>query len=594
MLPAVDGDVLAPEPVSAPDVVHLLDGHPLRLRQEERDECGHDEHPPGEEVEEPELERAQHGEERLPDDEGERHVDAHGDALPRRPDLQREHLRRHQPPQRPPRPREAGDVEADEEHQQPRVVPGHGAHAGGAELRRDHGAHHDLRDEHLRAALEEQRPPPQPVDAHDGHHGGEHVHQPRDDGRHQRRVVAEADGQEQHRRVEHDHVDPRQLLEARDERRHGQLGAVPALQDVPPWVLDGARLLARRHHVVVLVVHVVGAADLHQHLLGVVVVATGDEGVGRVREHQRAHRDDERRHAGEAQADAPPPPALDFHRPEVDQVRREDADGGHELEADVEHAAELGGGHLREVERHRLVGEADADAEEDAAHDEHHHVGGGAVHGGAGHEGEPAAEHGPLAAEHAGHGRRHERRRQRRQVERRREERQQLAVELAVLVGVLVGLRLGVHGGEELLEERVHGGDTAGDADVVAEDEPAGGGHEAGEEDERRHVAGVRLAPGRVHYHAARHYCTRETRGSECKETRGGRRGAPAAGGGDARRILFMEEGGGRRSILSSRAVHAGTDGGDAAAISDHSLALPRKLLKLARRVYPHVPVVIN
>uniref|UniRef100_J3MQV3 Uncharacterized protein n=1 Tax=Oryza brachyantha TaxID=4533 RepID=J3MQV3_ORYBR len=107
--------------------------------------------------------------------------------------------------------------------------------------------------------------------------------------------------------------------------------------------------------------HVVGAADLDEHPLRVAGVATGDEGVGRVREDQRAERDDERRHAGEPQPDAPPPSALEVRRRVVDEVRREDADGGHELEPDVEHPAHVRRGHLRQVERHRLVGEPDAD-----------------------------------------------------------------------------------------------------------------------------------------------------------------------------------------------------------------------------------------
>lgn len=71
---------------------HLLDRHVLRLRDQEQDEERHDENPPGEEEEDPELEMAKHGQERLCYDEGEQHVDTHRDALPRRPGLQREDL----------------------------------------------------------------------------------------------------------------------------------------------------------------------------------------------------------------------------------------------------------------------------------------------------------------------------------------------------------------------------------------------------------------------------------------------------------------------------------------------------------------------
>jgi len=51
-----------------------------------------------------------------------------------------------------------------------------------------------------------------------------------------------------------------------------------------------------------------------------------------------------------------------------------------------------------------LIGESDADAEEDATDDEHGDVLGGAVERGADEEGEPPDEHGPLAAEYAGDG----------------------------------------------------------------------------------------------------------------------------------------------------------------------------------------------
>ena len=44
-----------------------------------------------------------------------------------------------------------------------------------------------------------------------------------------------------------------------------------------------------------------------------------------------------------------------------------------------------------------------------------------------------------------------------------------------------------------------------GDADVVSEDEPAGGGDDAGEEHEHGELAGVVLAPSGAHHHAAGH-----------------------------------------------------------------------------------------
>ncbi len=105
-----------------------------------------------------------------------------------------------------------------------------------------------------------------------------------------------------------------------------------------------------------------------------------------------------------------------------------------------------------------LVGEADADTEEDAAEDEHEHVLGGAVERGADEEGDAAAEHGPLAPRDAGDGGREEGGDERGEVERRGEHGQQRAVELAVLVALVLlrRLLLPVHRREELDQERVH------------------------------------------------------------------------------------------------------------------------------------------
>lgn len=102
---------------------HLLDRHALGLRQEGRDEERHHEHPSAKEVEEAEPHVAEHREEGLRDGERAEHVHGHADALPRRPDLQREDLARQEDAKRAPRPSEAGDVDADEHHDADRQRP---------------------------------------------------------------------------------------------------------------------------------------------------------------------------------------------------------------------------------------------------------------------------------------------------------------------------------------------------------------------------------------------------------------------------------------------------------------------------------------
>uniref|UniRef100_A0A804NH14 Uncharacterized protein n=1 Tax=Zea mays TaxID=4577 RepID=A0A804NH14_MAIZE len=158
----------------------------------------------------------------------------------------------------------------------------------------------------------------------------------RDDGRHERGGASEPDGLEQHGGVEHDDVDPRQLLQRRDENRHHQLRPVPALQQGPPRVLDGLGGLAGRHHVVELQRDVVGAADAAEHGAGALHLAPGYQGVGRVGEEDGAADHDDGRDGGQAEPDAPAPAAGDLGREVVDEVGDEDADRGHELEADVE------------------------------------------------------------------------------------------------------------------------------------------------------------------------------------------------------------------------------------------------------------------
>ncbi|KAG6494864.1 hypothetical protein ZIOFF_042646 [Zingiber officinale] len=137
----------------------------------------------------------------------------------------------------------------------------------------------------------------------------------------------------------------------------------------------------------------------------------------------------------------------------------------------------------KKKQRPRLICEPDSDAEENAAENKHENIHRGTVECGACQKRYPSDEHGPLPPADPRHRRRHERRDERRDVERRGEESQQLAVELAVLAGARVGLLLSVDGGEEALEERVHG----------AENETAGGSHDACQEDEAGHLASVLL-----------------------------------------------------------------------------------------------------
>jgi hypothetical protein len=372
--------VALPEPVLLPDPLgHLLDGHVLGLRQEEEHEERHDEDPGGEEDEDGVLEVAEHGEEGLRDDEGEEQVDAHGDALPRRPRLQREGLAGDEPPEGAPGPGEGGDEGADHDHHHDGPPVAQVVGVVGDLDAQHHGDGH-LRQEHLHAGLQQQHPPAHAVHRVDGHQRGQHVDGARDHRRVERRVVLESQRVEQHRRVEHDGVDPRELLEDLEEDGDDELGAVAALEEVAEGVLDLLRDAAGLHDLVELGLHIVGAADPLEHGLALLQAAALDEAVGGVRHEERAQGEQQGRDAGERQRE-PPSPRVDPAQTEthavqcrhsagmvawcwddvlggavVDEVGEEDADGDVELEQDVEPTADPRRRDLRQEQGNGLHG----------------------------------------------------------------------------------------------------------------------------------------------------------------------------------------------------------------------------------------------
>ncbi|KAJ8510402.1 hypothetical protein OPV22_000836 [Ensete ventricosum] len=225
-----------------------------------------------------------------------------------------------------------------------------------------------LRYEHLRAVLQEERAATELVDGSDGDEGGRDVDEAADGGGHEGGVAAEADGLKEHGSLEHASVDAGELLEEGDEDDHGELVAVFPLQDVGPGNLHALGLLDGRHQVVVLGLDVVGATDLAEHGLGLLLVAALDEGVGGVGQDEHA---DGRRDCGQPQVDA--------------------------LTRQLKHTP-------------------DADTEKDTAEDGQEDVPGSAVDNGADEEGDAAKEHGPFPPGHPRHRGGKEGQRQRRHV----------------------------------------------------------------------------------------------------------------------------------------------------------------------------------
>ncbi|KAH0448123.1 hypothetical protein IEQ34_021923 [Dendrobium chrysotoxum] len=79
-------------------------------------------------------------------------------------------------------------------------------------------------------------------------------------------------------------------------------------------------------------------------------------------EYKSTNDDDGTRNRGEGRAHAATLTPFDLCCPVINEICNQDIDCDHHLEDDVEHAAEFRGNHLREVDGHILVGEADADS----------------------------------------------------------------------------------------------------------------------------------------------------------------------------------------------------------------------------------------
>lgn len=214
--------------------------------------------------------------------------------------------------------------------------------------------HIHLAYEHLGSSLKKEGSPPPLINSENRHCGGQHIDDAGDHRRHESRIGLKADGVEEHRRVEHDDVDARDLLEEGDEHGHHQVGSVLSPQQVAPGVLHSLRRLTRRHKVVELLVHVSHAADFLELASGPSVVAAFDHGVGSVREEHASHGDDKSRNHSPAQAQTPTPPALDLREPVVQQIRNQNADCDRHLEPYVQSSSVLIGSHLGEVKRDRL------------------------------------------------------------------------------------------------------------------------------------------------------------------------------------------------------------------------------------------------
>jgi hypothetical protein len=218
-------DVPLPVPVSRKDDVHGLERRSLGLRQEARDEDGHDDHPCGVEEEDSVLEVAEQGEEDLGLQEGEDEGDRQRDGLRHGPDVKRVDLAPHHPLERAPRHAQAEGVEAHDRHHGLRVLARHGRRA---EVAGQDPRHGHLAEQHADPAGHEQEPAAVPVHHERGHDDGEESDRVDDDGAQQRLAAAEPDRAEQHGWEDEDEDEAREVEEGRDGHHDHRVGPVPS------------------------------------------------------------------------------------------------------------------------------------------------------------------------------------------------------------------------------------------------------------------------------------------------------------------------------------------------------------------------------
>lgn len=181
-----------------------------------------------------------------------------------------------------------------------------------------------------------------------------------------------------------------------------------------------------------------------------------DEAVWSLGKESSSNEHQYRGHHGQSKGQSPPP-RMQLLREVVDNVSDQDSGDGGKLEQLVNCAADPGRCNLGEIKWDRLIPEADSKSEENAAGDQHEDVDGACVDGtteeeadGAGHDARPSS----VPSSHEGGSEGGD---ERRKVEGRGEERQHLVVVLAVVAFVAMRLLPSVHGGEELLQEIIHG-----------------------------------------------------------------------------------------------------------------------------------------
>lgn len=137
-----------------------------------------------------------------------------------------------------------------------------------------------LANKHLSSTLKEKKPSSPLVNTIDWNHSCKNIDTASDHSWHERSIASKPNCVEQNRGVEHDHIDPGQLLEEGDEDGHAEVRPVLPLQQVPPWILNLLRRFTSSNKVTELLTDIVHAANALKFGLGFIVLAALNHGVG--------------------------------------------------------------------------------------------------------------------------------------------------------------------------------------------------------------------------------------------------------------------------------------------------------------------------
>lgn len=158
-----------------------------------------------------------------------------------------------------------------------------------------------------------------PINQDNRHNSRRNINNPCNDSRHEGGVITESDSLEQYWCIEHDGVDPGELLEDLHEDGNDKLRPGLALHQVPEGVFHLVRHLTCVHNLPEFCLHILSPSNFPEGGLALLLLAAFDQAGWRLWDHQRAKEQKQGRDSGEAKG-CSPSPWMDLLHEVVDQV----------------------------------------------------------------------------------------------------------------------------------------------------------------------------------------------------------------------------------------------------------------------------------